>query len=99
MEGCCSRLRGRPSAAVFALAWAARAVACNSTLSERGVNYAITALALGLFVSNVLGVPGWLRAAMRTEYYIKTGLVILGTNVCSARSWRPACTAWCRRPR
>ena len=68
-------------AAVFALAWAARAVACNPTLSERGVNYAITALALGLFVSNVLGVPGWLRAAMRTEYYIKTGLVILGTNV------------------
>ena len=68
-------------AAVFALAWAARAIACNSTLSERGVNYAITALALGLFVSNVLGVPGWLRAAMRTEYYIKTGLVILGTNV------------------
>ena len=67
--------------AVFALAWAARAVACNPTLSGRGVNYAITALALGLFVSNVLGVPGWLRAAMRTEYYIKTGLVILGTNV------------------
>ena len=67
--------------AVFALAWAARAIACNSTLSERGVNYAITALALGLFVSNVLRVPDWLRAAMRTEYYIKTGLVILGTNV------------------
>ena len=67
--------------AVFVLAWAARAVACNSTLSERGVSYAITALALGLFVSNVLGVPDWLRAAMRTEYYIKTGLVILGTNV------------------
>ena len=67
--------------AVFALGWAARAIACNSTLSERGVNYAITALALGLFVSNVLTVPDWLRAAMRTEYYIKTGLVILGTNV------------------
>ncbi|MCY3648295.1 MAG: putative sulfate exporter family transporter [Acidimicrobiaceae bacterium] len=67
--------------AVFVLAWAARAIACNSTLSERGVSYAITALALGLFVSNVLGVPGWLRGAIRTEYYIKTGLVILGTNV------------------
>ena len=72
-------------AAVFALAWAARAVACNATLSDRGVNYAITALALGLFVSNVITVPGWLRAAMRTEYYIKTGLVILGTNVLFGR--------------
>ena len=40
--------------AVFVLAWTARAIACNSTLSKRGVSYAITALALGLFVSNVL---------------------------------------------
>jgi uncharacterized integral membrane protein (TIGR00698 family) len=72
-------------AAVFVLAWAARAAACNPTLSDRGVNYAITALALGLFISNVIGVPGWLRAAMRTEYYIKAGLVILGSSVLFGR--------------
>ena len=65
-------------AALFGLAWAARAVACDSALSDRGVNYAITSLALGLFISNVLGVPEWLRTAMRTEYYIKAGLVIPG---------------------
>ena len=72
-------------AAVFVLAWAARAVACDSALSNRGVNYAITSLALGLFISNVIGVPGWLRAAMRTEYYIKAGLVILGSSVLFGR--------------
>ena len=72
-------------AGLFALAWAARAVACDSALSDRGVNYAITALVLGLFISNVIGVPGWLRAAMRTEYYIKAGLVILGTSVLFGR--------------
>ncbi|MCY4421991.1 MAG: putative sulfate exporter family transporter [Acidimicrobiaceae bacterium] len=72
-------------AAMFALAWAARAVACDSALSDRGVNYAITSLALGLFVSNVIGVPGWLRNAMRTEYYIKAGLVILGSSVLFGR--------------
>ncbi len=72
-------------AAVFALAWTARAVACDSALSDRGVNYAITSLALGLLISNVIGVPGWLRAAMRTEYYIKAGLVILGSSVLFGR--------------
>ena len=79
--------RGFPAgfAMLFALAWAARAVACNPTLSDRGVNYAITSLALGLFISNVLRVPDWLRNAMRTEYYIKAGLVILGSSVLFGR--------------
>ena len=72
-------------AALFGLAWAARAVACDSALSDRGVNYAITSLALGLFISNVLRVPEWLRSAMRTEYYIKAGLVILGSSVLFGR--------------
>ena len=72
-------------AGLFALAWAARAVACDSALSNRGVNYAITSLALGLFISNVLKVPDWLRNAMRTEYYIKAGLVILGSSVLFSR--------------
>ena len=72
-------------AALFGLAWAARAVACDSALSDRGVNYAITSLALGLFISNVLTVPEWLRTAMRTEYYIKAGLVILGSSVLFGR--------------
>ena len=72
-------------AALFALAWAARAAACGSALSGRGVNYAITALALGMFISNVLRVPDWLRSAMRTGYYIKSGLVILGSSVLFGR--------------
>ena len=72
-------------AVLFALAWAARAIACDSALSDRGVNYAITSLALGLFISNVLTVPAWLRTAMRTEYYIKAGLVILGSSVLFGR--------------
>jgi uncharacterized integral membrane protein (TIGR00698 family) len=41
----------------------------------------IFALAIGLFIGNVIGVPGWLRDAIRTEYFIKTGLVILGSSI------------------
>ena len=45
-----------------------------------GITYVIVAF-VGLLISNALGVPAWMREAIRTEYYIKTGLVILGTNV------------------
>ena len=67
--------------AIFALAWTAQFVAGNATAKYWGVSYVITALLLGLFASNVLRVPDWLRDGIRTEYYIKAGLVILGSNI------------------
>jgi uncharacterized membrane protein YadS len=66
---------------VYALAWLAQWIAGNVTVNYYGLEYVIFALLIGLFVSNVLGVPGWLREAVRTEYYIKTGLVILGAGL------------------
>ncbi len=67
--------------AVFVLAWAARLVAGNDALRQWGISYVIVALVLGLLISNLGAVPTWMREAIRTEYYIKTGLVILGTNI------------------
>lgn len=66
---------------VFVLAWLAQVMAGNATASYWGIEYVIFALILGLFVSNILGVPGWLEEAVRTEYYIKTGLVIMGATI------------------
>lgn len=66
---------------VFALAWAAQVAAGNATASYWGIEYVIFALVLGLFVSNLIGVPSWLMEAVRTEYYIKTGLVIMGATI------------------
>ena len=39
------------------------------------------ALVVGMLISNTLGVPNWLKPAIRTEFYIKTGLVLLGAEV------------------
>ena len=64
---------------VFGLAWLARLLAGNGLFVEYGVEYVIFALVLGLAISNTIGIPGWLKAAVQTEYYIKTGLVVLGT--------------------
>ena len=67
--------------AVFLLAWLAQLLAGNAAVKASGLTYVLTGLFIGLFISNVLSVPAWLRPAVRTEYYIKTGLVVLGTNI------------------
>jgi uncharacterized membrane protein YadS len=41
----------------------------------------LVALALGLLVSNTVGVPEWLSPALRVEFYIKTGIVLLGASL------------------
>jgi len=66
---------------VFALAWLAQIVAGNATVNYWGIEYVIFALLFGLIVSNGFGVPAWLTEAVRTEYYIKTGLVIMGATI------------------
>src|ERR1700728_3281368 len=41
----------------------------------------LVALALGLVISNTIGAPRWLEPALRVEFYIKTGIVLLGASL------------------
>ncbi len=41
----------------------------------------LVALLLGLFLSNVVGLPRWLDAGFRVEFYIKLGIVLLGATL------------------
>jgi len=41
----------------------------------------LVALALGLLISNTIGAPRWLSPALRVEFYIKTGIVLLGASL------------------
>jgi uncharacterized integral membrane protein (TIGR00698 family) len=41
----------------------------------------LVALILGLLVGNLAPLPDWLDASLRTEYYIKTGIVLLGATL------------------
>lgn len=66
---------------VFILAWASLFIAGNYTVLYYGLEYVLWCLFLGLFISNVIGVPSWLAVAVKTEFYIKTGLVILGSGI------------------
>ncbi len=71
--------------AVFALATVAFYIAANEVLAAYGLGYALWALGLGLVISNIIGTPEWLRPAVRTELFIKIGLVILGAEVIFGR--------------
>jgi len=66
---------------VFMLAWLAQFIAGSYTVSYYGVEYVLWCLFLGLFISNVIGLPEWLKPGVRTEFYIKTGVVVLGSGI------------------
>ena len=66
---------------VFLLAWLAIWLAAHSRAKSLGIEYVIWALATGMLWRQVLPVPPWLSAAVRTEFYIKVGIVILGCGI------------------
>ena len=67
--------------AIFALSTLAYILGNSQTARAISLGYAFWALLIGLLISNILGTPRWLLKAARTEYYIKTGLVILGAEI------------------
>lgn len=66
---------------VFALAVAAYTCAQQTNIRAVGLGYAFWALAIGLVIANTIGTPGWIKTALRSELYIKTGLVLLGAEI------------------
>ena len=66
---------------VFALAVAAYTCAQQTNIRAAGVGYAFWALTLGLIIANAVGTPAWIKPALRSELYIKTGLVLLGAEI------------------
>ncbi len=66
---------------VFLISWLALFLAGNFTIHEYGLEYVLFCLFIGLAVSNLIGVPNWMMPAVKTEFYIKIGLVILGARV------------------
>jgi uncharacterized membrane protein YadS len=66
---------------VFLIAIVAYLLAGQATMKAYGIGYAAWAIALGLLISNTVGTPGWAKPAVQTEFFIKTGLVLLGAEV------------------
>jgi uncharacterized membrane protein YadS len=86
------KLRGRDAAGflkafpiVFLLATFAYVLAGQAVVKAYNLEYALWALLVGLIVSNTIGTPSWMRPTIQTEFFIKTGLVLLGAEVLMSR--------------
>ncbi|MFS8616768.1 MAG: putative sulfate exporter family transporter [Solitalea sp.] len=66
---------------VFLITLLAQLITGNKAVSDLGLEVVLFSLLLGLFISNVLRVPTWAKPALQSEYYIKTGLVLLGCRI------------------
>ncbi len=66
---------------VFLLATLAYVLAGQTVLKAYNLEYALWALLVGLIISNTIGTPSFVRPAIMTEFFIKTGLVLLGAEV------------------
>lgn len=64
--------------AITVLAWF---FSYQTTMKHYGIGYAAWAIFLGMLISNTIGTPKWAEPAIQTEYYIKTGLVLLGAKI------------------
>jgi uncharacterized membrane protein YadS len=67
--------------AVFALAILAYMAETQALMKYWGFGFPLWAIAFGLLISNTIGTPKWMMPAVCTEYYIKTGLVLLGAEI------------------
>lgn len=53
----------------------------NAMVKDLGIEIVLFSLLLGLFISNVIGLPEWIKPVLQTELFIKTGLVLLGSGI------------------
>jgi hypothetical protein len=67
-------------AVMFAVSLAIYVVGTWSEASRYNLEPPLVALVIGLLVSNLFGVPAWLKAGLRVEFYVKTGIVLLGAG-------------------
>ncbi len=66
---------------VFIIAALAYLISNQATMSALGLSYVLFALLIGLIISNTVGVPQFIKTAAQTEFFIKTGLVLLGARI------------------
>jgi uncharacterized integral membrane protein (TIGR00698 family) len=66
---------------VYIITIIALIVAGNSTIKGLNLEAVIFSLLFGLLIGNLVKLPDWFRKALSAEFFVKIGLVLLGTAV------------------
>ncbi|NCA75184.1 MAG: putative sulfate exporter family transporter [Alphaproteobacteria bacterium] len=82
------KLAGKPTnrffgsfAIITLLAVIAQVVSTHTSVKALSLETVFFSILIGLLISNTMKLPGWIKQAVQSEFYIKTGLVLLGTTV------------------
>ncbi len=67
--------------AIFALALGAQLIAEIPFIKGLGLEVVLFSVLLGLIISNFFTVPAWLKPAIQSEFYIKIGIICLGSTI------------------
>lgn len=66
---------------VFLLCVLANILGKHQGMSYYGIGTEIWAIGIGMIIANTISTPKWLLAGVHVEYFIKSGLVLLGAEV------------------
>ncbi|MFI3317589.1 MAG: putative sulfate exporter family transporter [Rikenellaceae bacterium] len=66
---------------IYLIALAGQVTANIPAIKEFGLESVFFSVIFGLIISNLLTVPAWLRPAIQSEFYIKIGIVCLGSTI------------------
>jgi len=66
---------------VYALCVIAQIMGKQDVMKGWGLNAEIWSIVIGMIIANTIGSPKWLKYSAQVEYFIKTGLVLLGADV------------------
>ena len=66
---------------IFAIAVCANVIASVPMVKEFGLETVFFSVIIGLIISNIFRVPQWLKPAIQSEFYIKIGIVCLGSTI------------------
>ncbi|HPW78750.1 MAG TPA: putative sulfate exporter family transporter [Bacteroidales bacterium] len=66
---------------IFLLALLSNVIASIPIIKSIGLESVFFAVILGLIISNVFKVPNWLKPAIQSEFYIKIGIITLGSTI------------------
>jgi len=66
---------------IYGLSFLAQYISTLAPVKQVGFEAVFFSVAIGLLIRNIFGLPKWLEPATRSEFFIKAGLVVLGTTI------------------
>jgi uncharacterized integral membrane protein (TIGR00698 family) len=63
------------------LAMLAQVISTHTSVKAINLETVLFSVLIGLIISNTMKLPGWIMQAVQSEFYVKIGLVLLGSTV------------------